>query len=253
MDGLTATNYLKDLHDYLISELQHVYNSYLKKHLQDTELSISPDWERDKKSLIVFSHAAIENYIEMISLTLIKHGRHDYVFNKRVSDIILNFLWLRSNSKPEFSTEEWGGASRPLLIKELDDLIDSFANEITINNHGIKIKHLNNLLRSVSIDLPENIELLGDLDKLTDYRGEFAHRFLARGFKIKRITNTESPETVKKIIINCYRLSYRLYIRSLSKINCIQARKILDNERDRWNKIKNAPVNNNITDLFSSI
>lgn len=229
MDDIKTVNKLSELHQHFLDEIRHVCERYLDKHLTADELAISSEWERDKKSLIVFFHAALENYIEMLSITLIDYGVNEYKFNNRITDILLCFVWLRT-SKPSFSEDEWDDTTRCLLKKDIADLADSFKNEIYKNNHGIKVKNLNNLLRTVGVDLPQSSEITTSLDTLTNLRGEFAHRFLEKGSSLKRIQNTSGPEEIQTVILNSYRLAYRLYIRSLSKISGDKSLTALKNE-----------------------
>ncbi|TRN22023.1 HEPN domain-containing protein [Vibrio furnissii] len=253
MDGVKTSRYIKELHNYLIDELNHIHEMFLKKHLSVDEISIDEKaWERDKKSFIVFSHAAFENYIEVLSIALIDYAQYEFQFNKKITEILFCFIWMRRNSKPEFPDDVWSDTNREKLRCEIDELIDSYKNEITNNNHGIKIKNLNNLLRSVSLDLPENSELVNALNTLTNLRGEFAHRFLEKSKQISRITNTEGPEKIEATVANSYRLAYRLYLKSLEKIESEESLIILKNEYIRISRINEYLENTPSTDgLFS--
>ncbi|WP_335925040.1 HEPN domain-containing protein [Shewanella algae] len=218
MDDVKAIELIKELHKFLLVEISHIYNSYLKKHLNKS-LKLDPSWERDKKSLVIFTHAALENYIEMLSQIVIENAHHKYLYNKEINESLLCFIWTRSNSKPVFCEDEWGDTNREALLKNIKELVIAFNNEINKNNHGIKIKNLNTLLRSVGLDFTKNTILSNSWIELTEWRGEFAHRFLERGLQARRIRNEKGPEEVEKIVINCYRLAYRLFISALSRIS----------------------------------
>lgn len=218
MDDVKAIELIKELHKFLLVEISHIYNSYLKKHLNN-KLKLDPSWERDKKSLVIFTHAALENYIEMLSQIVIENAQHKYLNNKEINESLLCFIWTRSNSKPIFDENEWGDTNREALIKNIKELVTTFNNEINKNNHGIKIKNLNTLLRSVGLDFTKNTILSTSWIELTEWRGEFAHRFLERGLQARRIRNEKGPEEVEKTVLNCYRLAYRLFISSLSRVS----------------------------------
>lgn len=234
MDGLETAEYLKKLHEYMLLEIRHVYNAYLSSHLNSGELSLDEEkWQRDKKSLIIFSHAAFENYIEMLSIALIDYAYHEFKFNKKNTDILLYFFWSRKDHKPKFTETEWDCNNRELILNDIDELTDTFKNDIMNSNHGIKTKNLNNLLRSVGLDLTAKEELKSSLSKLTDLRGEFAHRFLKKGKQLLKINNIEGPEEISRLVINSYRLSYRLYLRALVLVEHDSVLEIVDDERKK--------------------
>ncbi|MDF2185228.1 HEPN domain-containing protein [Grimontia hollisae] len=214
---INTSERLTALHSELLNELSHTYNAYLSPNLTN-DLSVNPNWERDKKSLILLTHAALENYIEVISLILIEDAEHHFKYHNKINEPLLYFTWLKCNSKPSFSDEDWKETSREILKKELEEAIRTYKNEVYKNNHGIKIKNLNNLLRPLSLELPNNPTLTSSLDELTNLRGEFAHRFLEKGTMAQRIQNKKGPEEIQRIVINSYRLAYRLYLSSLAKI-----------------------------------
>lgn len=218
MDDVKAIELIKELHKFLSVEINHIYTSYLKKHLNN-KLKLDPSWERDKKSLVIFTHAALENYIEMLSQIVIENAQYKYLNNKEINESLLCFIWTRSNSKPVFDEKEWGDTNREALIKNIKELVTAFNNEINKNNHGIKIKNLNTLLRSVGLDFTKNTILSTSWIELTEWRGEFAHRFLERGLQARRIRNEKGPEEVEKTVLNCYRFAYRLFISSLSRVS----------------------------------
>lgn len=226
---INTSERLVELHSELLNELGHTYKDYLSNYLT-SDLAVSQGWERDKKSLILFTHAALENYIEVISLLLLENAEHQFIRNKTINETLLHFIWTQRNSKPSFNDQEWDLSNREHLVNEIRCLSKAFKNDIQINNHGIKLKNLNNLLRSVALELPKSPLLRNALDELTDLRGEFAHRFLERGTKAQRIQNSKGPEEIQKIVINSYRLAYRIYISALNIIADERAMKALRSE-----------------------
>ncbi|MCG9565939.1 HEPN domain-containing protein [Vibrio chagasii] len=223
---INTSERLVELHSELLNELGHTYNAYLVPNLT-TDLTVNLGWERDKKSLILFTHAALENYIEVISLLMLEDAEHHFIYNRTVNETLLHLIWTKCNHKPNFNDEEWDQSNRELLVDEVKELSKTFRNEVQKNNHGIKLKNLNNLLRTVALELPKSSVLRSALDDLTDLRGEFAHRFLERGTKAQRIKNSKGPEEIQKVVINSYRLAYRLYLSALSSIADEYAKKAL--------------------------
>ncbi len=159
MEKLETSKNIRELFSLLLEELNYTYSTFLGPNLTESpELKVN--WERDKKSAIVFSHAALENYIEMLSLLVLENAHHSFIYDKRVSNALLSFLWVNRESKPKLNDDEWDKTNREYILDELESLVNSFKKDVNQNNHGIKIKNLNKLLRSVGLELPIKEKLL---------------------------------------------------------------------------------------------
>ena len=206
---------LRELYLLFSEELSFVCRKYLAPHLDELTISPSIDWDRDKKSLVLFTHAAFENFIEAVSIAVLNYAVDAFINDNEVSASLLYFTWTRESAKTNFPDNSWSDTSKNLFRKAVSEWRQTFLNDVNENNHGIKIKHLNNLLRSVGLELPQKATLKTSLNDLTNLRGEFAHRFMEKGNQVVRITNKKSPENVHRIILESYHLAFRIYLQAI--------------------------------------
>lgn len=192
--------------------------SLLDKHLANS-LATPDEFDYDVKSYCILCHAAFEDYIETISLKVMEFSISNYIFNHKISESIISLLHFKSTAGASYLNKLEDDTSLlniyDYIRKELENVKSSFSKEIIMQNHGVSIKYMRQLLMPVAIDIPNDIKLLSSLSMLANERGFHAHKFLEKGVLRRSI----APEDAKKIVEDC--LEICLVIRDKAKTRVV--------------------------------
>lgn len=201
----------------LLKEINKLHIRYMKKYIESVSIAFDDDYELDAKSYIILCHAALENFVECLAEILIDHSKHIFVNQKKINHVLLSFCIFRNVDTKENAEDDWGPQSRELIIPHLKEAINAFKEHLNQSNHGIKIKNLKEILRPVGIDVRASKPLLISLEKLTNLRGKFAHRFMEKGSYV-RANKPEGPETICKAVMDVITLFMLMHNASLKQL-----------------------------------
>ena len=178
--------------------------SFLEKHLTNP-LASPDDYDFDVKSFCILSHAAFEDYAETIVLKVLHYSIENYVNSHHISESLITLMHFKASGSGYFDKL---GDNAPLtnvydyVRGILSDIKSSFSNEVIMQNHGVSLKYLRQLLMPVAIDIPNDPKILNSLKLLANERGFYAHRFQHQGTIKKSI----EPEQAKNIVDDCLSL-----------------------------------------------
>jgi hypothetical protein len=191
-----------DLYTDLGNYLTEIKAAYLQKYL-DNPLATPGEYSLDIKSLCILCHAAFEEFMESVALTVMTESIKKYQNENKISRpliSLMHFIGKHDNylsDKQNIAITEIQTIFDYTRIK-LNDVKKTFSREI-IENHGISLKYIRKLLMPVSISIPTNVNWNSSLEKLATERGAYAHKFLKEG----RVQESINPETANYIIIDC--------------------------------------------------
>lgn len=190
------------------------------------------------KAFCILSHASIEEYFEKVAIcriTKIKQLFRNTSFleqedlqdlgkcNQKVKNIVSSLILFIANTNyisdnpkelKKFQEKIIGSFPEELNSHDLDNKLTEvnsytkkmlsesmkyFKDNIIKNNHGTSLKHLMKILIPVGIDIPKDLNLLNSLNRLADYRGDYAHL----GVSAERII---APSDITVHVNNCLKL-----------------------------------------------
>ncbi|MHB7510430.1 HEPN domain-containing protein, partial [Klebsiella pneumoniae] len=175
----------------------------------------------DVKSYLILLHAAIEDYIEGISV-FTSNAACELFKNEGKITLPLMFLFAKSKSfKDRVSdkklSEELHDSPRDFMVSSLGD-INANAVAGAIDNNGINVRYLNNLLQhcGINFDVSENDFI--SWKSLADYRGDYAHAVVFNHGKKPKATKLISPEDARDLGNDCIRFSEKIRDEALSSL-----------------------------------
>jgi hypothetical protein len=193
---------IDDSYSKLYEHIIYLHGHFIKKHKANS-LADPTQYDLDVKSYCVLSHAALEEFLEIVASTVMEYSITEFNMRKVVTLSLLTLLHFKSvlDLKLLFSKDE---NSQPLLSiydyirKNNESIKETFSAEI-YNNHGVAIKYMKNLLLPVAINIPKEDNLLNSLNKIAGERGMYAHKFTDRG-AVKR---SLGPEQADDYVMDC--------------------------------------------------
>ncbi|HBU3935148.1 TPA: hypothetical protein MCX29_003384 [Klebsiella pneumoniae] len=206
--------------DTLVRVNTNLYNRYILPHIGVVD-STDEVFSLDVKSYLILLHAAIEDYIEGISV-FTSNAACELFKNEGKITLPLMFLFAKSKSfKDRVSdkklSEELHDSPRDFMVSSLGD-INANAVAGAIDNNGINVRYLNNLLQhcGINFDVSENNFI--SWKSLADYRGDYAHAVVFNHGKKPKATKLISPEDARDLGNDCIRFSEKIRDEALSSL-----------------------------------
>lgn len=196
----------------LSTEIAGLENRFISKWMPADPLVPPGDFEHDVKAFCVLAHAAFEEFVEEISLIVVKAAK-DAWLHQRFSKAAVAML-LAYQSKLEIVDDESKKQDKLFdqIRKKLDDC--ATAHSIALSkNHGFSLKYLRSILTPVAIDIPEDdIQMMGSLKELTEARGSYAHSLAKQALygQWKRAGRPMVPESARDTVADCLSLCREL-------------------------------------------
>ncbi|HCA9356397.1 TPA: hypothetical protein MYJ87_003256 [Klebsiella pneumoniae] len=206
--------------DTLVRVNTNLYNRYILPHIGVVD-STDEVFSLDVKSYLILLHAAIEDYIEGISV-FTSNAACELFKNEGKITLPLMFLFAKSKSfKDRVSdkklSEELHDSPRDFMVSSLGD-INANAVAGAIDNNGINVRYLNNLLQhcGINFDVSENDFI--SWKSLADHRGDYAHAVVFNHGKKPKATKLISPEDARDLGNDCIRFSEKIRDEALSSL-----------------------------------
>ncbi len=148
----------------------------------DGDDSLSPD-ERYKyfvKSFCVFSHAALEDFFETLSLRMAAHSIDKFVFSggRKIDRCVPALIYFYGDKAPRINEDDEINAELTTFdaLRNRLDEVKKTHSILVKDNHGVSKKYLRKLLMPVGIDVPHTVTFHDELLRLARWRGEYAHK-----------------------------------------------------------------------------
>lgn len=185
---------------------------YISPHKGNVE-STEKDFALDVKSYLVLLHAAIEDYIEGISV-FSSNAACEIYKNEGKLTIPLLFLFAKSKSFKERVAEkkindEIHATPKDFLTSSLGEM-HSLTVSNAIDNNGINIKYMNNLLQHCGIHFDTTDNDFISWKSLADYRGDYAHAVVFNHGKKPTAKKMLSPENAMDLGNDCISFSLKI-------------------------------------------
>lgn len=188
---------IKDIYKELQGIVMDLERKFIQVHIPTKPTATPEDYSLDVKAYCVLSHAALEDFFEKISLSLMEH-LIQALYNKRrkIDRGLLIFLKIYGS---EIKIEDEKEPTFEYLRESLDKAKKTFS-EYVYNNHGISPKkYLAQLMLPVGIDVPQDPNWLNSLEQLAQERGKYAHKGM--------VNKILSPEDARAYVSDCLLLA----------------------------------------------
>lgn len=180
------------------------------------EPSVQPeDFEHDVKAFCVLAHAAFEEFVEEISLIVMKAAKQAWLNQKFSKSAIALLLAYQSR----LNIVEDAGERQDKIFDQIRNGLDDCASAHSAalsKNHGFSLKYLRSILTPVAIDIPEDdIQMMSSLTELTEARGSYAHSLAKQALygQWKRAGRPMVPESARDAVSDCLALCQELATR----------------------------------------
>ena len=201
--------------DLLVKDLQrHIEN--LKEKFLDRFLPTDPahrpeDYEHDVKAASVLAHAALEEFVEAVSMHVMTTSIDRWKNERRTTDSLLTLCLKHGVSIKVEDDEDCVQKICFDLLREAVDEAKKRHSKSIQDNHGFSLKYLRAALTPVFLNPPNDVRLTESLKTLAAARGSFAHSAAKRaefsvGQKAGRARLSLSPEDAWKVISDCLQL-----------------------------------------------
>jgi hypothetical protein len=169
------------------------------------------DYEHDVKAACVLAHAALEEFVERVSMHVMAASVNRWVRDRKASDPLIALCLTHGVSLAvEADEEKLQKTCFDLLRAAIDEAKKRHSKSIQ-DNHGFSLKYLRAALTPVFINPPDDVRLTASLKTLTAARGSFAHSAARNaefrsGANAGRASTPLSPEDAGKAIADCVTL-----------------------------------------------
>lgn len=199
---------LKDLE----AEIEGLNNRFVSKWIP-ADPTVEPEkFEHDIKAFCVLAHAAFEEFVEEISLMVVKIAK-DAWLNQKFSKAAVAMLIFYQAGLDVLDEE---GMQQEKVFDQIRKRLDDCASAHSValsKNHGFSLKYLRNILTPVAIDIPEDdVQLMASLKELTEARGSYAHSLAKKALygQWKRAGRPMVPESARDTVADCLKLCAEL-------------------------------------------
>src|SRR5262245_6354038 len=183
---------VKTLYDDLKSHIDELAVKFVDKYIPADPNTPPAVYELDVKAYSVLCHAAFEEFIEDVVLTVADHSVNQWIMAKKHTDVIMALLSCHG-AKLKIDQDEKSPEKKPFdyLRPLVEEAKATFSKEVK-GNHGVSVLYLRGLLIPVAIEVTQNLNLLNSLKKLTASRGDYAHK--------GRVKAVLAPEDAKRYV-----------------------------------------------------
>jgi len=175
--------------------------------------SVPPsDFEHDVKAFCVLAHAAFEEFVEEISLTVMKSAKDSWLSQKFSKAAVAMLLAYQSKLDIVDDENEKQVKIFDQIRKRFDECVAAHSTALS-KNHGFSLKYLRSILTPVAIDIPEDdIQMMGSLKELAEARGSYAHSRAKQALygQWKRAGRPMVPESARDAVTDCLSLCKEL-------------------------------------------
>jgi hypothetical protein len=187
--------------DAIYNELnQHLSahrQQFIAPHLPADPQANPQSFATDVKAYCVLSHAALEDYFETVSLSIMSQAIDRWTNTRQLSDCIIMLLG-RYGLHYSFNDDDTGGDLRVFdSVREiLAEAKIRFSRDIH-DNHGVSLRHLRKLIAPIGFDFIPDANASNAFIQLSKERGLYAHK--------GRALQVLSPEDADAFVSDCLR------------------------------------------------
>ena len=176
------------------SSLQRIV-SILPSNRDDGDFEYGPE-EIDKiRAYFLLAHAEIETYIENCLSEIVTKSYEKWKAEGTVDSVLLGLVAYYHPAIDKKDPEKNEKTLRDLGAHGIVELSKKAFDYRLRNNHGVKSKHIEKMLKVCGFDLETNSNFLADLEGFSTTRGEYAHNASSESRR-----NYEPPKSARRTV-----------------------------------------------------
>lgn len=196
----------------LSAEISGLEARFISKWIPADPAVPPSEFEHDVKAFCLLAHAAFEEFVEEISLTVVKVAKDAWLSQKFSRATVAILLAYQSKLAIVDDESEKQDRIFDQIRKRLDDCATAHSTALS-KNHGFSLKYLRSILTPVAIDIPEDDpKLMNSLKELAEARGSYAHSLAKQALygQWKRAGRPMVPEAARDAVADCLNLCKEL-------------------------------------------
>jgi len=188
---------LDDIYGELSQHLDAYKQRFISPHVPANPEAQPQSFAFDVKAYCILSHAALEDYFETVSLSIVSQAIDAWITRRQPSECILMLIG-RYGIAYSLSDEDAGPDVRIFdTVREmLVDVKKRFSRDIH-DNHGVSVRHLRKLVAPIGCDFIPDGNASNAFVQLSKERGIYAHKVGAQ--------QVLAPEDAAGFVTDCLR------------------------------------------------
>ncbi|MGJ4941672.1 HEPN domain-containing protein [Bradyrhizobium sp. HKCCYLS1011] len=203
---------MSDLSDELKRQIEQIELEFLSKFFPADPQDGPDKYHLHVKAYCLLAHAAFEEFVEKISIELMKGSiQHWYDTRGIAKPLLALCLFYDARLRIEESEEVEQDRHFDAIRTVLNEVKQAHSKAI-LDNHGFSLKYLRAIFTPVAVDVSLDLSLVDSLRTLADARGSYAHTAaeLAHFTDRKRATHPMTPEKAREIVGDCLKLCLKI-------------------------------------------
>jgi hypothetical protein len=176
----------------LKDDVLRLEEKFINRYLPANPETNPAEYTLDVRAYCVLSHAAFEEFIETVALSVVTRAVEQWVISRTVNNVIPALLSCHA-PKQNIQDFEKSDIFKPFdYLRPLIEQAKATFSKHVHDNHGVSLTYLRSLLLPAAIEITQDANLLNSLHKLAEGRGAYAHR--------GRVTTVLAPEDAKRYV-----------------------------------------------------
>ena len=186
------------LYGDLVAHVQELSAKFVDGYLPANPATLPSDYDLDVRAYCVLCHAAFEDFVEAVALTVASNAVDRWILARKINDVIPALLaW--NGAKLKIDGDDTTPETKPFdYLRPLIEEAQSAFSRGVFNNHGVSILYLRDILIPVAIEIMQDVNVLNSLKKLAEGRGAYAHK--------GRVKTVYAPEDAKQYVEDVLKL-----------------------------------------------
>jgi hypothetical protein len=205
---------LDDLDGELDRQIKLIYTEFISHYFPANPDDGPDSYHHHVKAYCLLAHAAFEEFVEQLSLEVMKFSIKQWYEKRTISPPLLSLCLFYRPAIGYEENEDTEQLRNFDQVRSVTDSVNKDHSKAIFENHGFSLKYLRSILTPVAIDIPNDPSLYSSLRTLADARGSYAHTSAKSGFftDTKRATHPMTPEKARDVVNDCLALCMKLSV-----------------------------------------
>jgi hypothetical protein len=203
---------LKKLEKSLRDNILDIERKFLSAYFPANPTHTPDAYQHDVKAYCILAHAIFEEFVEVVSLEVMKNTTSSWLSSRRISDALFA-LCTFYDVRIQIEENEEAYQDRPFdAFRKLIDEAKSEHSTAVLKNQGFSMRHLRRILTPVAINVTSDLKITNSLRTLADARGSYAHTLAQSALYVdtKKVQKAMTPESARDAVADCLELCLKL-------------------------------------------
>jgi len=198
----------------LQTEIKTLQERYVDRFIPAKPEDGPEEFEHDVKAFCLLAHAAFEEFVELVSETIMMKIENEFL-SKKIGISTICFIMTYGQPLNFADDDTTRQASCFEIIRQAISESKKKHSTTLKDNHGLSLKYMKRLLVPVGLNLPSGAEV-DSLKVFADARGSFAHTMAKRAMygEYRKAKKVLTPEAALAAAKDCLTICEDIKIRS---------------------------------------